>query len=144
MKETILYGVLVYPFELEEYLESIVRDPGTFMNEFYLDSKTRVGNLIYHSTYGDEEDFYYLFERILDEVRFPYNYYPSDLDGNFVIYRLKEEKEDYGATYTYASFLEHKVYGRYPNLDDMAQMEDNWDNQVKLCLEHRVYRLLEE
>lgn len=143
MNETILYGVLVYPSELEEYLESIIKEPANFIGEFYLDSKTKVGNIVYHSTYGDEEDFC-LLEEILDQVRFPYNYYPKNLDENFILFRLKEGKEDCGNCVCYAKYLTHKMFNKYPYLDSVLQMENNWDNQVKLCLEHRVFRMLEE
>lgn len=143
MNETILSGVLVYPSELDEYLYSIIQEPETFMGEFYLDSKTKVGNTIYHSTYGDEEDFC-LLEETLDRVRFPYNYYPKNLDENFVIFRLKEGEADYGHCVCYARYLENKVFNKHPHLDSILIMENNWDNQVKLCLEHRVVRMLEE
>ena len=143
MNETILCGVLVYPSELEEYLDSIMDEPDSSIGEFYLDSKTRVGGLVLHSTYGDEEDFCFL-EEILDRVRFPYNYYPKRLDENFILFRLLEEKADYGNCVHYAKYLEHKIFNKYPYLDSVLQMENNWENQVKLCLEHRVLRILEE
>lgn len=142
MNETILSGVLVYPSELEEYLESIMGEPDSSIGEFYLDSKTRVGGLVYHSTYGDEEDFCFL-EEILDRVRFPYNYFPRSLDENFVLFRLREGKADYGNCVCYARYLEHKLFNKFSYLNSVLHMENNWDNQVKLCLEHRVLRMLE-
>lgn len=142
MNETILYGVLVYPSELDEYLESIMEEPDSYIGEFYLDKKTIVGDLIQRSTYGDEEDFY-LIEEVLDRARFPYNYYPRGLDENFVMFRLREGKADYGTCACYATFLEHKIFKKHTCLGLDLTMENNWDNQVRLCLEHRVFRILE-
>lgn len=142
MNETILYGVLVYPTELDEYLDSIMEEPDSSIGEFHLGIKTKEEYLTYHYTYGDEDDFI-LLEEILDRVRFPYNYYPNNLGNNFVINRLKKYGADYGKYYSYATFLEHKLFNKYPSLDQMLLMENNWDNQIKLCLEHRVVRMLE-
>lgn len=146
MIKGIPYNLLVIPKILNPFFKELLEEGIDFYGN--LSSYDDSTNLVYYEANCTEEDFVALGD-LLYEERIPYNYYPSSLDEPVVMLRLNEDLDQLDSSLfcEYALFLDQKfcdteAITKY--IKTMVDLENNWDNQVKIALEHRLIKYLEE
>lgn len=146
MIKGIPYNLLVFPKLLDPFFKELLDEGTEYCGDIYHQGTDK--HLVYYETYCTEEDFIALGD-LLYEERIPFNYYPSSLDEPVVMLRLNKDLDqiDSNLFCTYALFLEQKfcdteAITKY--IKTMVDLENNWDNQVKIALEHRLIKYLEE
>lgn len=146
MIKGIPYNLLVIPKILSPFFNELLEEGIDFYGDIV--SYEHKENFVHYKTDCTEEEFVDL-GNLLYEERIPYNYYPSSLDDLVLVLRLRANPGSVDCVFFcgYARFLEQKfcetgtitMYSK-----EIVELENNWDNQVKIALEHRLIKYLED